>query len=74
MNHAPNCAPKVEYSEHEAAQMLGVTVEELRSLVRAHIVKDDESADPAVPTYHKSDLVVLRVLARMMRPRAAVEA
>jgi hypothetical protein len=63
-----NNAPKVQYSEHEAAEVLGVTVNELRGLVRAHIVKDDDSANPAVPMYHKSDLVVLRVLARMMRP------
>ena len=67
-------APKVQYSEHEAAHMLGVTVDELRTLVQAHIVKDDETASPAVPSYHKSDLVVLRVLARMARPSQPVHA
>jgi hypothetical protein len=58
---------KMQYSEMEAAHMLGISVDELRGLVRAHIVKDDETADPAVPSYQKTDLVVLRVLARMIR-------
>ena len=62
-----NNAPKPQYSEHEAAHMLGVSVDELRKLVRAYIVKDEEATGPAVPSsYQKSDLVVLRVLARMI--------
>jgi hypothetical protein len=65
---------KPHYSEHEAALMLGVTVDDLRSLVRSHIVKDDESANPAVPSYKKADLVVLRVLARMVRPSEVAHA
>jgi hypothetical protein len=69
-----NNPSKPQYSEHEAARMLGVTVDELRRLVRAHIVKDDESANPAVPNYHKSDLVVLRVLARIVRTPEVVHA
>jgi hypothetical protein len=66
-----NNVPKLQYSEHEAAHMLGVSVDELRGLVRAHIVNGDESADPAVPAYHKADLVLLRVLTRMVRPSEA---
>jgi hypothetical protein len=62
-----NNASKVQFLEHEAAEMLGVSVAELRDLVRDHIVKGDESANPAVPLYHKSDLVVLQVLTRMAR-------
>ena len=67
-----NNAQKAQYSEYEAAHMLGISVDELRSLVRSHIVKDDESASPEVPTYHKADLVVLRVLARMVARPAQV--
>ena len=62
-----NNVPKPQYSEVEAARMLGISVDQLRSLVRAHIVKDEEATGPAVPSsYQKSDLVVLRVLARMI--------
>jgi hypothetical protein len=50
------------YSEHEAANILGVSIEQLRLLVRNHIVKDeDASADP-VSTFHSSDLLLLRFL------------
>ena len=62
-----NNVPKPQYSELEAAHLLGISVEQLRNLVRAHIVKDEEATGPAVPSsYQKSDLVVLRVLARMI--------
>lgn len=56
---------KVQYSEIEAAEMLGVTVEQLRSLVQSHIVKDDSDAPAAaVSTFQSSDLLVLRILSR----------
>jgi len=64
---------KVQYSESEVAAMLGISSEQLRSLVRDHIVKDDVASDSAaVVTYHASDLVVLRILAGMaQRPEVA---
>ncbi len=56
--------PKVVYSEIEAAEMLGMTVEQLRSLVKNHIVKDDaDSPNITAATFQASDLVVLRILA-----------
>ena len=58
-------AQKIQYSEHEAANMLGVSVDQLRSLVRDHIVKGENEADAELPTYRPSDLVVLRILAGM---------
>lgn len=64
-------AAKVQYSEHEASMQLGVSVEELRELVRYHIVKDDEGAG-APPMYQSADLVLLRILARMTRPQTHV--
>jgi hypothetical protein len=47
----------------EAAQELGVTVEQLRVLIRNHIAKTDEDlAHIAVATFHPSDLLVLKIL------------
>ena len=56
---------KVQYSEIEAAEILELTVEQLRSLVQSHIVKDDSDAQAsAVSTFQASDLLVLRILSR----------
>jgi hypothetical protein len=64
---------QVQYSEHDAAIQLGVSVDELRKLVRCHIVKDeDEDGAGAPPTYKSSDLVLLRILARMTPVRTQV--
>ena len=61
-------AQKIQYSEHEAANVLGVSIDQFRSLVRDHIVKDATiPVDTSVPTYHPSDLVVLRILRGMSR-------
>ena len=38
--------PKIEYSEHEAATMLGVSIDQLRSMIRNHIVKDEAAGAP----------------------------
>ncbi len=57
---------KVQYTETEAAALLGISVERLRDLVRRHIIK--EEADPsalAYATFQPSDLLVLRILAGM---------
>lgn len=54
---------KTQYSEVEAAVALGVTVEQLRSLIRSHIVDND--VDPrtfSVSNLHPSDLLVLKFL------------
>ena len=55
---------KVQYSETEAAALLGISVEHLRDLVRRHIVKDEgESSNLANAIFQASDLLVLRILA-----------
>lgn len=60
----PTKQTKTHYSEAEAAQELGVTVEQLRVLIRNHIAKsDDDLAHIAVATFHPSDLLVLKILA-----------
>ena len=60
----PTKQNKTQFSETEAAQELGVTVEQLRVLIRNHIAKSDEDLNHiAVATFHPSDLLVLRLLA-----------
>jgi hypothetical protein len=55
---------KAHYSEPEAATELGISVEELRALIRNHIVKNDaELNSSAVETFNPSDLLLLRILA-----------
>jgi hypothetical protein len=57
---------KSYYTETEAAEVLGVPLEQFRGLVRTHIIRSED--DPAVlngATYQPSDLVVLRMLANL---------
>jgi hypothetical protein len=55
---------KGQYSEREAAEELGVSVEQLRSLIRSHIVDTDEDLNNvAIASFHPSDLLVLKLLA-----------
>ena len=57
--------PRVQYSEIEAADLLGLTVDQLRMLVKNHIVKDESEGAPfSISSFQPSDLVVLRILAR----------
>lgn len=55
---------KSQYSEAEAAEELGVSVEQLRSMIRSHVVERDEDlTNVPVTTFQPSDLLVLRLLA-----------
>ena len=59
----PTKQNKTQYSEAEAAEELGVTVEQLRVMIRNHIAKSDEDLTHiAVATFHPSDLLVLKIL------------
>jgi hypothetical protein len=56
---------KGHYTEAETAQMLGITVEELRSLVRKHILLNEEDAvNLPITAFQPSDLLLLRLLVR----------
>ena len=55
-----NKASKLRYSEDEAARKLGISVAELRTLVKEHIAAGDDV--PAVHSFQPADLVMLRVL------------
>jgi hypothetical protein len=61
---APSKPFRVEYSETEAADMLGISIEHLRTLVKNHIVKDDDPA-VTVEAFQQSDLLLLRILAKI---------
>lgn len=52
------------YTESEAARVLGVSIESLRSLVRQHILTADPEAEVNLPmtSFQPSDLLLLRFL------------
>ena len=59
---------KSQYSEVEAAEELGVSVEQLRTMIRSHVVDRDEDVNNIpVTTFQPSDLLVLRLLSGMLR-------
>ena len=54
---------KSNFTELEAANRLGVTVDQLRVMVQRHIVAGaTEAVSTPVATYSSSDLVVLKLL------------
>ena len=57
---------KSQYTEVEAAEELGVSVEHLRNIVRNHVVERVEDAENlSVTAFQPSDLLILRLLAGM---------
>ena len=56
---------KTQYSESEAAEELGVSLDELRTLIRSHIVETDEDLNNVpMASFHPADILVLRLLLR----------
>ena len=56
-------ARKPQYSEQEAAQELGVSIDRLRTLIRRHIAQSEEDlAQTPMTAFQPSDLLVLRFL------------
>jgi hypothetical protein len=57
---------KSQYSEAEAAEELGISVAQLRTMIRSHVVDRDEDLNNVpVTTFQPSDLLVLRLLTGM---------
>lgn len=57
---------KSQYSEIEAAEELGISVAQLRTMIRSHVVERDEDlSNVPVTTFQPSDLLILRLLAGM---------
>ena len=54
---------KSQYSEAEAAEELGVSVAQLRTMIRSHVVEHDEDLNNVPATsFQPSDLLILRLL------------
>ena len=61
-----NRTGKSQYSEAEAAEELGISVEQLRSMIRSHVIdRDEDLTNVPVTTFQPSDLLVLRLLTGM---------
>ena len=57
---------KGQYSEAEAAEELGISVAQLRTMIRSHVVDRDEDLNNIpVTTFQPSDLLILRLLTGM---------
>jgi hypothetical protein len=57
---------KSQYSETEAAEELGVSVDQLRFMIRSHVIdRDEDITNIPVTTFQPSDLLILRLLTRM---------
>jgi hypothetical protein len=57
---------KSQYSEVEAAEELGISVDRLRTMIRSHVVdRDEDLTNVPVTTFQPSDLLILRLLAGM---------
>ena len=55
---------KSQYSEAEAAEELGISVVQLRTMIRSHVVETDEDlTNVPVTSFQRSDLLILRLLA-----------
>ena len=56
---------KAQYTESEAAHQLDVSIEELRVLIRQHIIIDEaDTSNVPMTTFQPSDLLVLRLMRR----------
>lgn len=61
-----NRTAKSQYSEAEAAEELGISVAQLRTMIRSHVVEhDDDLNNVPATTFQPSDLLILRLLAGM---------
>jgi hypothetical protein len=57
---------KTQYSEVEAAEELGISTDQLRAMIRNHVVEREEDlTNIPVTTFQPSDLLILRLLAGM---------
>ena len=57
---------KTHYNEQEAARELGISIEQLRRLIRSHIVDSEEDLNNvSIASFHPSDLLVLKILSTL---------
>jgi hypothetical protein len=53
---------KAEYTEEEAAATLGVSISDLRTMVRTHVIKEEGGSDAPITTFRPTDLLLLKML------------
>jgi len=54
---------KSQYSETEAAEELGISVEQLRTMIRSHVIdREEDLSNVSATAFQPSDLLVLRLL------------
>ena len=64
----PNRIIKPQYSEVEAAEELGITVTQFRTMIRNHVIEREEDlSNVPATTFQASDLLILRLLAGLPR-------
>jgi hypothetical protein len=65
----PTLSPKPaksQYTEVEVAEELGITLDQLRTMIRSHVVdRDEDLSNIPVTSFQPSDLLILRLLAGM---------
>jgi hypothetical protein len=61
---------KVEYTEEEAASALGISISDLRALVRTHVIKEEAGMDVPIPTFRPTDLLLLKMLSESQQSHA----
>ncbi len=54
------------YSDRQAAAALGITVEELHTLIQTHVLQGDAGPDLATVRFNEADLLALRLLAQQV--------
>jgi hypothetical protein len=66
---------KSHYSEAEAAEELGISTEQLRTMIRSHVIdRDEDLTNVPATTFQPSDLLILRLLAgKLVHDEAAAK-
>jgi hypothetical protein len=60
---------KSHYSETEAAEELGISREQLRTMIRSHVIdRDEDLSNVPATSFQPSDLLILRLLAGKLSP------
>jgi len=53
---------KTEYTEEEAATALGISIGDLRTLVRTHVINEEPEAEIPIQSFRAKDLLLLKML------------
>jgi hypothetical protein len=62
---------KLEYTEEEAASALGISISQLRTLVKTHVIQEESGPEVPIPSFRPSDLLLLKMLSQPRTPAAS---